>query len=653
MKISEIHIKHFRALEDVKVHPQGVMALVGRNNSGKSSLLRALQIFSEGSKRLITRDCFGNEDTSTPIEIFVTYKGLSDWERERLGPWLWDADTFILGRRIEGSGDKEDFDSKIDTIAINRVPEPEWLQLDKINGEAITGWWKERGKLKVGSLDFGGLLGDKKPQVGAWKEAAEEFVRSKANQIPWVKQTLVNPRGASNVLKGTLPELIFVPAVRDVSDETKVSQTSPFGQLINSILERISEDQRAEIGSTLQKVGSRLNRSGGKDRLGEIERIEQELNVLMNELMECDVEIEIPPPTVREMFGQARIFADDGFRTRIEEKGHGMQRSMILSILREYATVVHRRKSEEAPEERTSLVLLEEPELYLHPQSQRTFMEVIQRIGGGNDQVFFSTHSSLFVDIAHFDQVTVVRRASETPFSTTISQLTTSAILDDLKARKGVQGTVEGIRELYSNIFNPSINEGFFADKVVIVEGESELYSIPIYASVAGFDLNRNNVSVVTCGGKDSVDRVLRVMNGFEISTYVIFDADKHKDKSSSHATTLELLELLGKPKKKIEDVTSEVTETYTVLEKNYEHLFLDELPEYESLCTEATKLLGPHGKPVAHRYIARSLARIVEEGQSYEDTIPTTIQTIIEKVRNLKYEKSVLLKSESEEVEA
>ena len=36
---------------------------------------------------------------------------------------------------------------------------------------------------------------------------------------------------------------------------------------------------------------------------------------------------------------------------------------------------------------------------------QRTLMKVFRDIASGTDQVFYSTQSSLFVDIAHFDDI--------------------------------------------------------------------------------------------------------------------------------------------------------------------------------------------------------------------------------------------------------
>ncbi len=82
-------------------------------------------------------------------------------------------------------------------------------------------------------------------------------------------------------------------------------------------------------------------------------------------------------------------------------------------------------------------------------------------------------------------------------------------MIEDLNARKRIDATEEGIREQYFNAFNPTINEGFFADKVIIVEGPSEQYSLPIYANAFGYDLNRHNISVVHSHGKGQMDRLL------------------------------------------------------------------------------------------------------------------------------------------------
>lgn len=75
---------------------------------------------------------------------------------------------------------------------------------------------------------------------------------------------------------------------------------------------------------------------------------------------------------------------------------------MIFSILRSYANLV---TSRSAKEKRTLILAVEEPELYMHPTAQRTIRRVLRAISDGNDQVLFTTHSPLLVDVTYFDEI--------------------------------------------------------------------------------------------------------------------------------------------------------------------------------------------------------------------------------------------------------
>ncbi len=237
------------------------------------------------------------------------------------------------------------------------------------------------------------------------------------------------------------------------------------------------------------------------------------------------------------------------------------------------------------------------------------------------------------------------REKKKTGYESNPNQLLMSTMIEDLKARKQIVAKEEGIREQYSHAFNPIINEGFFADKVIIVEGPSEEYSLPIYAEIMNYNLNRKNLSVVHSGGKGQMDRLFRVFNGFKIPTYLWFDGDKNHKDANVKEKTLELLNLLEDPITKIEDLTTKVADNYTVLENDFEQLLIKEVPDYEKIIASAGKILGPTGKPLKHRFLANQLKSRVDKGDSPEKTIPPTIFEILKKIKILSYTGSILQK--------
>ena len=307
---------------------------------------------------------------------------------------------------------------------------------------------------------------------------------------------------------------------------------------------------------------------------------------------------------------------------------------------------MHIKKAEEQYTQRTTIFAIEEPELYLHPQSQRTLMKVFKDIATSNDQIIYATHSSLFIDISLFDQICILKKEKkEQELYTCCNQLSIALLLEDLKVRKGIEGTTEGIRAQYFNAFNVFINEGFFADKVVIVEGPSEFYSLPIYAQALGYDFDKNNISVVHSDGKGRIDRLLRIFNGFKIPTFIIFDGDKNSDDANVKKETLELLELLNKPIKNIDEADTIVYDNFSMFEDNFEEYLKNEISEYERIKEETGKRIGSCGKPLHNKFIALHLLEKIkrEENCDANNIIPRTIIEIIDNIKKLDYSKSIL----------
>ena len=362
-----------------------------------------------------------------------------------------------------------------------------------------------------------------------------------------------NPKGYAGVLKGTLPFFVLVPAVRDVTEESKGTKSSPFGKLLFAILDTVTQEKRAKIECILAEISKQMNRSGGNERVPLIADTEKQLNTLLNDFfIGCDLEIEFETPTLEVLLSAPKLYVDDGFRNAVENKGHGLQRAIIFTILRRYAE--HITSSVEG-KKRNLILAVEEPELYMHPQAQRTIRRVFRKIAEGGDQVIFSTYSSLLVDVAYFDEIIRLESICEKTDGkkTTASragQLPMARMIQDFETRfPNLRGnaTHESMRELYSHAYNPRRNEGFFASKIILVEGITEEYSLPIYGdALPNCAFDPQGISVVECGGKGAMDRIFRIFNELHIPCYILFDYDSGNSDKNIIDKSKELLALAG-----------------------------------------------------------------------------------------------------------
>ena len=129
------------------------------------------------------------------------------------------------------------------------------------------------------------------------------------------------------------------------------------------------------------------------------------------------------------------------------------------------------------------VLLIEEPELYQHPNRQRHLASVLSKLADGGipgvsstTQIIYTTHSPHFVGVDRINQIRLLRkfRAGCDPKTTRITSTTIKRIhkkMSDLNTDLNI-GTHQDSLLRFHTIITPFMNEGFFADVVVLVEGE-------------------------------------------------------------------------------------------------------------------------------------------------------------------------------------
>jgi putative ATP-dependent endonuclease of the OLD family len=317
------------------------------------------------------------------------------------------------------------------------------------------------------------------------------------------------------------------------------------------------------------------------------------------------------------------VLTEDGISKSPSDVGQGVRNLVVLSLFRSYAKVFRG----------DAIIAVEEPETYLHPHAQRSLAAIFNELAEQGNQIFYSTHSGNFVDVSRFDRICLVERCPDpsSNLCTDVRQVSAEELLRERqRLYPDIEMRIPAMRERYRNIYGLEHNEAFFARKIIVVEGATEEYSLPIYAKHLGYDLDANGVSIVNARGKLSLDAFYQLYTAFGIPTYVIFDNDRGGSDKDLERNERLLLMLGEEP---VPEPDGIVTDDFAIVEGNYEkalseHLNGIEPRKYEGLIRHASSILGGDSKGLTARFIAN---RLVEE-----DIVPPFIEDIVEAIRRL-----------------
>jgi len=160
---------------------------------------------------------------------------------------------------------------------------------------------------------------------------------------------------------------------------------------------------------------------------------------------------------------------------------------------------------------RDALIIVDEPELHLHPKWQKTLLQLFIRLAQSTgNQFLLATHSPTFVSPESIQYVSRVFSRSQ---KSHILRLDTTALPE--------------ARHLL-NIVNSQNNERlFFADEVVLVEGLSDRIFFEAVLDCHGRTLSsRSILEVISVGGKGLFEAYSNVLRACEIKYSIISDLD-------------------------------------------------------------------------------------------------------------------------------
>ena len=168
-------------------------------------------------------------------------------------------------------------------------------------------------------------------------------------------------------------------------------------------------------------------------------------------------------------------------------------------------------------EARRKLLLIDEPELYLHPQGVEQIRVALEALSLNRYQVIFSTHSPLLLDREHAQNAVIVRKP--TPQNGTIARKPLSKAVEDALAEHGHAGRV---------LFQLSnAAQVFFSDRVLLNEGKTEEALLPIfYGRYIGRNPRADRTGLVAIQGSGNFHHARAVLNAMDIDAKIVADLD-------------------------------------------------------------------------------------------------------------------------------
>jgi predicted ATPase len=155
------------------------------------------------------------------------------------------------------------------------------------------------------------------------------------------------------------------------------------------------------------------------------------------------------------------------------------------------------------------VLLVEEPELFLRPQTQRYLYRRLRAFAAGGNQVVYTTHAPALLNVARLEELALVEHEPERG-----TRIVRPQSLESDEAFRVVSE------------FDAERSELFLARSAILVEGRTEKLVLPSVFAALGYDADREGVSIVECGGKSNIPVFARICQSCGIPFAVVHDRD-------------------------------------------------------------------------------------------------------------------------------
>ncbi len=320
-----------------------------------------------------------------------------------------------------------------------------------------------------------------------------------------------NPWKPMPVLFSEAFERLFPEPIR-IQD---FGNTRAISKLLREIFKPL-EFRMKDAFEELQQRFSEVLSADGDERAEELSNFDRDVNSMLSPLFpSVKIQLEVPPPTLDIFLQSAGLLVqdeDDGFSRPIAETGAGSQRVIQMALVRYLADLKKKNKNYL----NCRLLLIDSPELFLHPQAVELVRVSLKRLSSEGYQIIFATHSAQMVTSEDVGTSLLIRKNKER--GTFMRKRMEDAV------KQIVRDAPSQLQTLFSL---SNSNELLFADYVLLTEGKTEWRVLPtLFERMTGQSFALIKCALVRQGGVSNTRKSMRVLSAMDIPVRAIVDLD-------------------------------------------------------------------------------------------------------------------------------
>lgn len=520
MYLSRLYIENYRSIKQIDLKfEHGKNVIVGRNNAGKSNIIKAIDLVlgdyspTYNRSETITENDFYSGDTNNKIFIWC------EINREYLEDGILESLNF--GEVAKSAFFRVFYDKyNNDPISLTIT---DFHEKEK---ESIFEFCSEEGQAKIDSNSlFKKWIGGKSYCKGHTFDI--EFTNKTKFAIAFrcycdlnntIQKELVllyreNDshswiQGINCNIRNVLLQSAIIPSFRDPKDQLRINAFTWFGKLLKNYIKADNEELNKAFNS-VKEVSNTLF----KDLESQVSN--SKTNIAFPN---TKISFLFNPDTKQDIHKSTLIYINDGFNSELKDKGAGIQSAIIIGLFDFYIRNIAHSGS--------SLLAIEEPELYLHPHGRRVIADKLTNfIDEGKNQVIITTHSPEFISSIENQNIISVRKQK--------SSTTAKNIQFNTPKRKQILIKKQNAELFFSD--SVILTEG--ADKYLMEESAKEFGKKTEYIDEDGAIstlgenwLNDYNISILNCGGKTELFKYVEILRELKIDYITTADFDFLRD---------------------------------------------------------------------------------------------------------------------------